>query len=166
MTECTPSHCHHHSLSAHLLLKGWNVSGASSWWGITLQRGATPLWYEPPFNTCTPHSKKKTGIRAVYLCFSGAQETHTTEKVAGWLLSQPSTLLRICQSTKNLYHGFWCKDTPTKLTSQCSRGQRKKHRNTHDRLSLEAPVPLCSCTSSLNWLWLVSIICIQGTLLF
>lgn len=44
--------------------------------------------------------------------------------------------------------------------------KEEKHRNTHDRLSLEAPVPLCSCTSSLNWLWLVSIICIQGTLLF
>lgn len=67
MTECTPSHCHHHSLSAHLLLKGWNVSGASSWWGITLQRGATPLWYKPPFNTCTPHSKKTTKKKQGYV---------------------------------------------------------------------------------------------------
>lgn len=145
MTECTPSHCHHHSLSAHLLLKGWNVSGASSWWGITLQRGATPLWYVPPFNTCTPHSKKNRDTCAGYLSFSGAQETHTTEEVTGWLLSRPSTLLRICQSIKNGYVAFDAKIHPQNslLCELCSSCPLKNW----------TPLGPRSSTSSLYRLW-------------
>lgn len=89
----------------------------------------------------------------MYLSFSGAQETHTTEEVTGWLLSQPSTLLRICQSIKNRCMAFDAKIHPqNSLLSELCR-TKKIAQKQHDRLSLEAPGPLCSCTSSLNWLW-------------
>lgn len=158
MTECTPSHCHHHSLSAHLLLKGWNVSGASSWWGITLQRGATPLWYKPPFNTCTPHSKKtkkKQGyVRSVPVFLGSSGDTYHR---GGNGLTSKSTIHVITNLSKHQKssRGFWCIDTPTKLTSLWIMQQRTKKtaQKQHDRLSLEALGPLCGCTSSLYRLW-------------
>ncbi len=81
---CTePIPRHHHSLSAHLLLKCWNVSGTSSWWAVLSGHSAAggrmrELCPYPPFNTHThththTHAITKT---QVHTCFHPVTTRH------------------------------------------------------------------------------------------
>lgn len=86
MTELIP--CHHYSLSAHLLLNCWNVSGTSSWRaalsGHSAAGGLMTELHPHPSSTHTSYNKNKSEDSPhIYLPCCDATPTHTHTPRAG-----------------------------------------------------------------------------------
>lgn len=90
---------HHRSLSAHLLLKCWNVSGTSSWRAVLSGHSAaggrmTELRPYPPFNTHTQTHTHAVTKTQVHTCFHPV-----TTRYMKWVHTHTHTRTQYCKET-------------------------------------------------------------------